>query len=357
MVRFYMLVTCLCVSVALVDAQTVIKPTSTCPSCKITLKRVLTIPSDGSEKLGTPENVRRAPGGAWYVTSSETAHEITVFDSLGKFVRRMGRRGEGPGEFAYIRQLVLRGDTIIVLDQQHNRITLLSPQGSVLRTIPVPFRPLAILPAAGDTLVVNGIRATRDVVGEPYHLFVAQTPVRSFGYTGEVIRFDIPYIGWREIASAHEGFWAAHVSRYELSHWTLQGNMTRHLRRDVSWFPPLTEPVTGYGPTQPPPPRIVGIQQRRDGWLIVAGVVPARDFQRGLKRIRESAHGDHFVIDDFQSVFDSIIEIIDPNAARAIATLRIDPYIIGFSDENHLATWRMSGGNSFVDVWYISLTP
>lgn len=40
--------------------------------------------------------------------------EIRLFDRTGRFIRSIGGRGEGPGEFAFLqRLLVLRGDTIL----------------------------------------------------------------------------------------------------------------------------------------------------------------------------------------------------------------------------------------------------
>jgi hypothetical protein len=55
-------------------------------------------------------------------------HDLRVFDVTGKFVRKVGREGEGPGEFGGISQLQrLTGDTIGVIDQSSQRVDLLDP--------------------------------------------------------------------------------------------------------------------------------------------------------------------------------------------------------------------------------------
>ncbi|MGD9523603.1 MAG: hypothetical protein AB7N73_04615 [Gemmatimonadales bacterium] len=60
---------------------------------------------------------------------------FVVYDPEGFFVRTLSRDGDGPGEFRAPHPTIL-GDTLIVHDPQHARITLLSLQDSVLRTFP-----------------------------------------------------------------------------------------------------------------------------------------------------------------------------------------------------------------------------
>ena len=64
--------------------------------------------------------------------------ELRLFDEKGQFVRRVGREGEGPGEFDGITGLLrMDGDTIAVTDQSNQRVDLLDPSFGFVRR----FRP------------------------------------------------------------------------------------------------------------------------------------------------------------------------------------------------------------------------
>jgi hypothetical protein len=57
------------------------------------------------------------------------ASEIRAFDPGGRFLSRIGRTGEGPGEFRSIQSLGMLGDTLVVLDPRNGRLGLMSRDG------------------------------------------------------------------------------------------------------------------------------------------------------------------------------------------------------------------------------------
>lgn len=59
------------------------------------------------------------------------SNEIRVFDADGAFVERLGRQGEGPGEFAVLSSAWHRGDTIEAADGRLRRVTRFLPDGTV----------------------------------------------------------------------------------------------------------------------------------------------------------------------------------------------------------------------------------
>jgi hypothetical protein len=66
------------------------------------------------------------------------AHELRVFDANGKFLRKTGRRGRGPGEFTYLNDVLhYFGDSILVLDREGGRANVLGPNLAYTRQ----FRP------------------------------------------------------------------------------------------------------------------------------------------------------------------------------------------------------------------------
>ena len=75
---------------------------------------------------------RLSDGG--FAVLEQVPAEVRLFDAGGSFVRRIGRSGEGPGEFQRPSQLaVLEGDTVLVWDEGARRLSWFSPDGALLR--------------------------------------------------------------------------------------------------------------------------------------------------------------------------------------------------------------------------------
>ena len=83
------------------------------------LERLLDIqPLEGdSAELGDPQDVALADDGTILVSEGGSDAHVKVFDASGRFLRRIGRAGEGPGEFR-VAFLAVRGDTLLVQDPQ-----------------------------------------------------------------------------------------------------------------------------------------------------------------------------------------------------------------------------------------------
>jgi hypothetical protein len=83
--------------------------------------------------LGAESAIRLANGDI-LVGSAKNAR-IQWFDSRGRFVRSVGGRGQGPGEFGrsiYLYQSA--GDTIVARDLSNRRFHYVTPTGQVIRT-------------------------------------------------------------------------------------------------------------------------------------------------------------------------------------------------------------------------------
>ena len=79
------------------------------------------------------------------VITDQTEAAVSLFDKEGSLVWRVGRRGEGPGEFRTpIKPRFDRQGRIHVPDRSFMRITVLSPEGDHVRDIPIE-KPLTIL--------------------------------------------------------------------------------------------------------------------------------------------------------------------------------------------------------------------
>ncbi len=95
------------------------------------------------------------------VVVDRLASQVSLFDAAGVFIRNLGGRGEGPGEFQFLQYAWASGDTIRVSDSMLSRISVFGLDGDVLETIPVEVAPGTGIPTAetdfvdGTILVLN----------------------------------------------------------------------------------------------------------------------------------------------------------------------------------------------------------
>jgi hypothetical protein len=72
------------------------------------------------------------------VVSDAVAQELRVYDANGSYVRTLGRRGEGPGEFASAPTIAgISADTVFAFDPRSLRLTLVSLDGELVGEVPL----------------------------------------------------------------------------------------------------------------------------------------------------------------------------------------------------------------------------
>lgn len=125
----------------------------------VELEQDTTFPADGrnapvNEILYRVRTVLpRRDGGLYLVNAGN--HEVLAVDANGALLWRFGRRGPGPGEFSSLGNIQLwRGDSIAVVDQVRNAVTILDDAGIFARTrtfapLRTPVRP----PGSGQFLI------------------------------------------------------------------------------------------------------------------------------------------------------------------------------------------------------------
>jgi hypothetical protein len=75
---------------------------------------------------------RRSDGGV--VVANNASSELRFYDSNGKYIGSVGRRGAGPGEFRNIWNVMLTpGDSVLVHDAQNRRLTVVTPGRTIAR--------------------------------------------------------------------------------------------------------------------------------------------------------------------------------------------------------------------------------
>lgn len=92
-------------------------------------------PSSGEWTIYEVEDLDRQEDGRLVVVN-RGSRELLMFSRDGEFLRAIGRRGEGPGEFVDPVELgVIAGDTLVVWDWGSGRLVLFGPDGSHGRTV------------------------------------------------------------------------------------------------------------------------------------------------------------------------------------------------------------------------------
>lgn len=306
------------------QTQTVLEY-SPCSSCaiKVTADVVL-------EDAAYAEDIRRMADGRILFVSNYDATGFRVYAGDGVLVRRVGRSGEGPGEYRYIRWTIPWGDRIHVFDAAR-RLTVLDAAFDVVRTRQLPGSPHWDAAMLDDsTYVVNMVVPTRDRIGYALHVMDGQGEVlRSFdelryGYGSPGSEVDMSRNLW---VSQDGTILAAHYSRYRIDQWDpATGQQVRSLVRDADWFPDhLRSPRAD--PDEPALPTISSVAEDDRGRLWVAITVASQDWADKLVETPDDAHpelGDYSFPDDRDAIYDTVLEVIDPVAGKVIATATFD---------------------------------
>lgn len=135
--------------------------------------------------------VEQLASGALVVANGGSS-ELLFYDPEGRFVRRVGGRGEGPGEFRALELQRFPGDSLAVLDRTARRVTVLDSAGRPVRTRPYPSEGEGSLPdGVADCLApgVAGVMADDRllVMGWLCIQYLGSAGIRSFRGTSSVV--------------------------------------------------------------------------------------------------------------------------------------------------------------------------
>ncbi len=125
---------------------------------KIRLNPELTIDDETLPEdvfLESPRDLAFDASGNIYVCDYKS-HNIKVFDSSGKFMKALGREGQGPGEFQGPYKISVAKDRITVWELRNRRISVLNLQGGHLKSIQIQVgegRPEKIRPLPNGDFV------------------------------------------------------------------------------------------------------------------------------------------------------------------------------------------------------------
>ncbi|MFC1500055.1 6-bladed beta-propeller [Candidatus Zixiibacteriota bacterium] len=238
-----------------------------------TFEPILTLKedSDNEESLLARASYQFSVGdNGWYYVPDLRLNDIAVFDSEGEFIRRIGRSGDGPGEFRSINIQRVTGDTLSIFDFQNQRATLMQLDGTlieVMRATDGGFL-LGFDRGPNDTYLLRNVSGNDDGdVGYSYHSativdsafdtigqFTTATVAANMLSRIEVspgsfstLSVDIPYAGSPMIAhSPWRGFVASDGDSPDLTWWDYQGEKSMIIRTGLEARPITAGVRSGY---------------------------------------------------------------------------------------------------------------
>jgi hypothetical protein len=155
--------------------------------------RIGSVEGDENYTLAHVGGLAVGPNNQLFV-SQPAEHHIRVFDREGRFVRRIGREGGGPGEFRSISDISYVHGRLRVRDVGAGRVTDFSADGRVRAThvaravrVEAPFyiSPPVGLAADGSQYLMPTARATAGVSAFPFYVAAADGSVRQIGSVHE----------------------------------------------------------------------------------------------------------------------------------------------------------------------------
>lgn len=340
------------------------RPSLACPDCEVRLDHLVTL-GDGvaeGQLWGFPAAVARDRRGRYYAAPLELEPgPPRVYDAAGRFIQLLGQRGPGPGEFERPEHVVVgRRDTLYVFDTGSDRLTVMSPRHTLVRTVPYD----SLLPggyvldaAALETghLVLNNAGYQPGTL--PYALVGANgTAERSFGppapswdpNDGEASQRAMKRAGLLVSAARGGGFWSLPIrGEPSLERWSEKGERLRTVRLAPDWRSPLGKRPPGPGV---PIPYYAGLWEDAEGDVWTIAMVASRDWRANRSRVRNVYASD----DNHPLLYDALIEVLDPANGRVVASGRITeaPSVVTVVQPGLVASRRKTAeGRWLVDLW------
>ena len=185
-----------------------------CDMCRITMDTIASLGGPEGQGLGvvTELSVVAVDGRGRFLIAELRQNEFSVFDASGKFIRTVGRQGEGPGEYQIGISQIAVGPQFIHVFESHRGRTLLDHAFNVVRTDRFPGQIIhgyAYVADSGDVVTMADI-PTPEAVRHNFHILNRSGEIMSFG-------------GNR----APDGF---NVTGYGETMWAVQGSVTRVVR-------------------------------------------------------------------------------------------------------------------------------
>ena len=156
------------------------------PNQTVTFEENLSIGGEEYDMLFRPQRFIVDRNENIYITDYQD-QSIKVFDSKGRYIQTIGRKGEGPGEFISIGDLTfLPNGRLMVMDLEARRISLFDLDGEYIESYHWAERPGGLICATDSTCLLTVYTFGGDEPLEDMKLYVKEfdlrgNEIRSYG--------------------------------------------------------------------------------------------------------------------------------------------------------------------------------
>jgi hypothetical protein len=327
-----------------------------CRSCVLRIEKGprLIDPTGGMGSWMNLAAIDRDSRGRYFVAVGGSHTNVLVFDSEGKLIKRIGRDGEGPGEFRLLESLLVGpGDTVHAFDYKLQRRSEISPTTlEVVRQAPIArvFFQNVMIPNGNFVGSSDGT----DLTGRPFEeLDRKGNRVRAFGGDGKPApSYAQSWLGYQIFTDHRGGFFAVQRRNYAFEHWDAAGNLLGRWERNAPWFP-RSEPVRIRKPwPQYASPWIFGAWVNAEGLLFIGSHVRQEGWEKAV--VQGSCEGGVPcpTVEDYDKYYDSIIEVFDPTTSRLLASIRTDKAFT-LNTRNGEMYWRGEDPDPYFDIYRV----
>ena len=295
-----------------------------CAECVITIDTVVTLgglDGEGMEVIAHYSDIAVDPQERILVT--HTMHRsVYVFDMAGRFLRTVGREGEGPGEFSMMITHLNAGPEYIHVFEVLNGRTLLDHDFEFVRRDHFPGQVHHSFVTESDVVAFSASIPSAAAVGHKLHFL---------DLSGEMVSHGAGDAAYHSRASS-----GAIVTGNEESLWVVEWDSTRISRWDLRPKPTLAGVWDrtvdewerhDHGTRVWPGPGHTGAMLDESGLWIVWRV-PDPDWRGRPRDVR--MEGEREVTDPLQDIYDSWVELLDPDTGETLARYFDKEFLPGF---------------------------
>jgi hypothetical protein len=306
------------------SAQQQFDRTPTCPECRIELEEVVTLGSpDGEGALATSALMVRMDSRGRFVVLLIDESPPYVFSADGSFIQRLGREGEGPGEYLNVWTMEVSGDELYIFDRGINRLTTLDLDFNIVETAPVNGRNVGQTLHLDDGRLVVAMDVP-DVESRGFALHFLDRNGKPYAVRDEYpYHPGIPWGSMRHLMLDDDGsiwslnrFGPPRIRKYSsdgdvLGDWSAgesSGDLVFQLGDPSKDIPPTSQVLGGWV---------------QGGLVWIVSTVPDERWRDSLEKVeirgRTRYHPTNMLL-----LYDGLIEVFDPQSGTVIASRRAD---------------------------------
>jgi hypothetical protein len=284
-----------------------------------------------------------------FLTVSRQRNQLVAFNASGD-ARLLGADPPGLRMLVNVVPAHASDERAYVFDGLSRMVLRLAFDGSLHQAFSVPAAPSFVL-SDGRLIIAEQIR-TPERIGYPAHLLDRTGAlVRSFGMDVPEYREDLSRVTTRIAAPAADGsVWTIPPGRYVFEAWDPEsGTRRRRVQVHSLWF---TESLRDSGDPTVRPTDVIESAWEHDGALWTLIRVADEQWVAPIDPPRERALDP----DDYDRRFDWMLEAIDAETGRVLASRRFDQAMWGRPSSSGLLASRIDGGSTpGIEVWRFGL--